>query len=77
MHFETLLYLVGYQVFPHIGMFMLSLGTGGMYDYLGFGPTYIFLGFFILTFRMISVFTIRNKNRSEKNGKQTIVYSKQ
>lgn len=61
---SSILYLVGYQFSMQVGTILLSSQVGSFYDHLGFKQTYFFLGMIVLTFTIISVFTLKKEQVS-------------
>ena len=52
------MYLLGYQAMLYVGNVVVSSPAGLMYDRIGFEKTYIIMGIVVLTFTLISAFTL-------------------
>ncbi|KAA8998905.1 MFS transporter [Affinibrenneria salicis] len=58
VRFSATVYLIGFCFSKQISMIFMSYFSGRLYDAFGFQQTYLFLGLIVLTFTVISAFTL-------------------
>lgn len=61
VRFSATMYLIGYGFSKQVSMVFMSYFAGWLYDNLGFHVTYMVLGCIVLTFTIISAFTLSGK----------------
>lgn len=74
---SSVLYLVGFQFASQIGASIISPIAGRFYDIIGFRHSYVIMGVIVLSFTIISMFTLINSAKKQKlskflNGKKEI-----
>ncbi|MBL5768111.1 MFS transporter [Heyndrickxia sporothermodurans] len=65
---SSVLYLVGFQFAKQVGESILSPIAGRLYDSIGFRQTYLTLGVVVLTFTIISIFTLLNSKKNKRTN---------
>ncbi|TCN19885.1 MFS transporter [Mesobacillus foraminis] len=64
---SSVLYLVGFQFASQVGASILSPLAGSLYDSMGFRNAYIIMGIMVLSFTIISMFTLIGTKKGKEN----------
>jgi len=68
VRFSATVYLIGFCFSKQLSMIFMSVFAGKMYDSMGFKDTYMVLGSIVLTFTIISAFTLTGSALGYKNN---------
>lgn len=64
VRFSATVYLIGFCFSKQLAMIFMSVFAGQMYDRMGYKDTYLMLGAIVITFTLISAFTLSGRRTS-------------
>lgn len=69
---SSILYLVGFQFASQLGASLISPIFGRLYDSIGFRSSYLIMGTMVLTFTIISMFTLLSTNKAVQQQSENL-----